>query len=81
MQKWYILLMRWTVGFLDDDVETALEAMPKEIVAGFPRIVDMKATVSRGCATQSEGHALDPPLEEFEGDPHPATDQRRPGRA
>ncbi len=36
--------MNWTVEFLDDAVRADLEAMPRDIVASFLRIVEMMET-------------------------------------
>jgi phage-related protein len=40
-QKRYIWFEQWSVEFLDDDVEAALSALPKDIRASFERIVGL----------------------------------------
>ena len=37
-------MMSWRVEFLNDDVQATLEAMPRDIVASFLRIVDLIET-------------------------------------
>jgi phage-related protein len=44
LQKWYIILIEWTVRLLDNGVRAALEALPRDIQASFLRISRLIAT-------------------------------------
>jgi phage-related protein len=71
LQKWYNQIMSWSVEFLDQDVQSSLDALPLDIRASFQRIVEL---------IQSHGleRVREPYVKHLEG---PLWEMRMKGRA
>ena len=41
LQKWYNHPMRWSVGFLNEEIKAELDALPIDLRASFQRIVEL----------------------------------------